>query len=262
MIGFSCEVSLRKDQGEDPKRKSLIAGILWTGEPQIDSLLSSIAALRDDFEVLVKIVAFKKNLPAHQEVWQFFNQHQDADYRIKLDGDMTIKDPGTLKLLLHQTAESGFYILKVKDGITGRKINGVNLFTKGYAIDARLCDETFPDRLKGTWIQLDYGGIWHCENATSLQIGEFVGHRLRKAMSPGSLRTKFSYLRTAFFATLANLDHIIRWGKTALQACLLKDYKTGVRSISPSSETGEHRKKLLQVIDQYGYKKNAKYEFL
>ena len=268
-MGFNHECELMGIDGDQKRKKILVIGILWTGEPQLEKLLSSISLLKKYYRVTIKIVGFQKNLPAHLEVWKFFSVHASADFRIKLDADMMLQDQELLTNILEQLSENCFFIFKVKDYITGSLINGVNIFTKGYEINYSACDNVFPDRILGEKVELGYCGISHCENASSRQVAEFIGHRLRKAFNAKGLRLKYSYFKRVLLAVKNNIRTIFFWSGGVMPAVLSHQYKSSIRKTSAlensslvlsnnviESDTAkaiETKQYLIKILKKYGY---------
>jgi len=215
---------------KDSLQKTLAIGVLWTGEPQIEMLLPSISKLKGQFHVIVKVVAFEKNYPAHMKIWKFFEEYSYADYRIKLDGDMTLTDPELFINSLDELSDNDFFIFRVRDHITGRLLNGVNIFSKGYEIDVSNCNDLFPDKLGGEWRQKEYNGVSHCKEPSPEQVGEFVGHRLRKIFGANDWRKSRSYLRLVLFAIKNNIQSIFSWGRIAIVTWLSNNYKNSIRN--------------------------------
>ena len=189
------------------KKKDLIVGVLFSGEPQIETLLIQLKKIR--LNITIYVFSSFENYEAHSAMYKLFNRYEN-ETRIKIDADMTVADMVGLELRIKemQATTNEIKIDKVFDFYSGRGIYGVHVF--GPNVKLELSNE----RLSGPFVD-DYNTqahisltndhyLNHGENHEAWQLEDFIIHRLRKAYRAKNIVTGLRYFRSASRAMLYN----------------------------------------------------------
>lgn len=224
-MGFDIDFEFTKSCDDLVVKKRIVIGVLWMGEPQLKELIRTMIPLGNDYQVRVRLFCFQKNYDAHMRLWDFFINEKDAECRVKIDGDMVFSDVHYFLKILSGLKQESFYVVRLFDHITSTEINGVTLLTKNFLLDASGCCRMFPDKFPCDKTQIGLAGIDHCPSPSSRQIGEFIGHRFKKACKSSICQQKISYLRIVTRAMLVNGFSALFWGGHALRSFLSPNYK-------------------------------------
>lgn len=208
--------------GDNASKNKISIGILWFGEHQIFSLLRRLHHIsKFGYFFDLKIIGFKNNLIAHQELYEFFNT--SSFVKIKIDGDMNLLNDDIFLEKLRENPDDEINIYPVFDFITNMQIMGVHIFGKTVTVGIPK-DSLFPDKyIAKNIIIRDEIFLSHCNNPSISQISNFIGHRLKKLL--GSEKNKRSYLKIILIAFAKNWKIMPLILYNVLKLIFRKNYK-------------------------------------
>tara|TARA_B100000035_G_scaffold150714_2_gene128463 strand:+ start:3465 stop:4193 length:729 start_codon:yes stop_codon:yes gene_type:complete len=226
--------------GDNASKNKISVGILWFGEYQIFSLLRRLHRIsKFGYFFDLKIIGFKNNLIAHQELYEFFNT--SSFVKIKIDGDMTLLSDDIFLEKLRENPDDEVRIYPVFDFITNMQIMGVHIFGKNVILGIPK-DSLFPDNYIAENIIIRHEiFLSHCKNPSVSQISNFIGHRLKKLL--GSKKNKRSYLKIIFIAFAKNWKIMPLILYNVLKLFFRKNYK-----VISESNKNLHQKELNKFI--------------
>lgn len=206
-----CLSSQKDGITSNSAREELVVGCLYYGEPQMPLLLKTIykSFSASEYKTMkIYIVAWQGNLISHLKLYKFFNGNLKSD-RLKLDADMTVSH-NTLSLL-QSSKDQVRVIYPIFDYITDMTIYGAHFVRKGLIVDARYCNQTFPDNLACIKVLSDVDiGIKHCIRPSCNQIYTFILHRIIKLHEERSLSKKYQYFKLIILAVWVNRNLLFR----------------------------------------------------
>ena len=189
---------------------SIIIGILYIGEPQLDSLLDSIESYSDysHIPVFVHIFIGMSNIDAHRSLYNLFSS-QPYVLRIKIDADCVIKDIDLFAASVYEfRCRVAHSVCLTFDHISRSMIYGISFFSPNLVLSSS-SDSTFVDQHLGTSPVLEsYAGIDHAVNPTKIQILSYIAHRIGKFKSSSLLSQKYSYFKLCIRSYLFHFFHL------------------------------------------------------
>lgn len=185
-------------------------GILYFGETQIENLLKSIidsSSYAQISSINIYIIGYDNNLEAHKKLYKWFEKN-NAQHRLKLDADMTIKNNTISKILANKVHHRLIYPLY--DFITKTIIYGVHYLPPFHNLNYKSISKRFPDNLKDHYeLKKELIGIYHCKDATKDQILDFIIHRLIKLFE-STIYMKVAYLKILLRAIIVNNKLVLK----------------------------------------------------
>ena len=170
--------------------KTILVGVLHSGEREYARCLQSL-----ECQVGVFLQAFsisgKENKVAHDELYaSFMARASEFDFFFKLDADMTLRSPNSLKSLVDIVSSKGaaHALSYVYDVPSGLAIPGVQLFrsdSRWEGSDEKL-NVDYPPRLMGESVLIvDPILVDHMSSPSSYQLFRYGIHKSLKAIQHG-----------------------------------------------------------------------------
>lgn len=168
----------------------ILIGVLHSGEAEFTACLASLEAQRQvDSERFV--ISGMANKEAHDELYsRFMRRFNEFNYFFKLDADMTLRAPDSLRSLVEIVHRKGaaHALSYVYDVPSGLAIPGVQLFrsdSRWEGSDEQL-NVDYPPRLMGESVLIvDPIFVDHMSSPSSYQLFRYGIHKTLKAIQHG-----------------------------------------------------------------------------
>ncbi len=170
----------------------VLIGTLWCGEGDFQACRHAVR--RQTHPCESHVIADLPEAEAHRRLYRQFKE-SDADYLIKVDADMVLRDPGMIGRIVGRIEGTGLHCVShhVDDFFTARPILGIHCYSQdvefnwGAIREGELC----PDRRNSVsaapaaerariWRICDETVAWHCYFATERQAFHYGYHRWLK----------------------------------------------------------------------------------
>lgn len=170
--------------------KNVVVGILHSGEQEyfqcINSLGAQLGVALESF-----VISGRGNKAAHDELYdRFMAAASQFDYFFKLDADMTLRSPDSLKSLIDTVSSKGaaHALSYVYDVPSGLAIPGVQLFRSDSRWEGshEQLNVDYPPRLAGESVLIvDPIFVDHMSSPSSYQLFRYGIHKALKAIQHG-----------------------------------------------------------------------------
>lgn len=168
----------------------VLVGVLEAGEAEFDRCLASVYEQRE-LDVSTVILRSRPNKVAHDELYSnFMSRSTEFEYFFKLDADMTLRSPDSLRALVSAVRSKGaaHALSYVFDHPSSLAIPGVQIFrsdSRWEGSDEQL-NVDYPPRLTGeSMLIIDPIYVDHMSSPSHYQLFRYGIHKALKAIQHG-----------------------------------------------------------------------------
>jgi hypothetical protein len=170
--------------------KRILVGILYSEEREYTDCIASLSTQVGVF-VEYFVISGKPNKPAHDDLYaSFMSRASEFDYFFKLDADMTLRTPNSLKTLADTVVQrnAAHCLSYVWDVPSSLSIPGVQFFrsdSRWEGSDEQL-NVDYPPRLTGeSLLIIDPVVVDHMPSPSSYQLFRYGIHKAIKSIQHG-----------------------------------------------------------------------------